>query len=227
MQQWELFWNCDKTKYKIYSLARTYVSLHELSPKTWDLFILLKSVLLIHCLFFTISTLACPFLLSGPAAGCCVSSGCEARFHTCVFSPIMHLVLTTLCLPSPIQGWQLRHPPSLFLFSSLPSSTAHVFFSAPPVCSSSLSRWFWLCSSALGWDLICLPGLMSLTSRAEQLLAPQVAAAGAVNWCLWVNAARTGECFQDGRCCRFSTHLFEPQLGELSLFPPSFPPLLR
>lgn len=52
MQQWELFWNCDKTKYKIYSLARMYVSLHELSPKIWDLLILLKSVLLIHCLCF-------------------------------------------------------------------------------------------------------------------------------------------------------------------------------
>lgn len=138
----------------------------------------------------------------------------------------MHLALTTLYFcrvpyrddNSPLTLSSLTHPPILSLLFS--PSTAHIFFSAPPVCSSSLSHWFWHCSSAVGWDLICLPGLMSLISRAEQLLAPQVIAVGAINWCLWVKGARIGECFRDGQCCRFSTHLFAPQLGWLSLFPP-------
>lgn len=108
---------------------------------------------------FTISTLAYPFILSAPAGGCCVSSGCEARLNTCVFSPIMHLVLTTLFLPSPIQEWQLSshspHSGTLPVFLSPPPSLLplHTFSFRPLLCAPHRS------SAGSGSVLLHLDGI--------------------------------------------------------------------
>lgn len=144
-----------------------------------------------------------------------------------------HLAVRVILTPFPLPSCTLLSPLCFCrVLSRDENSLLTLFMHTHPLSLSLHCTRFLFCSScillftlphilalfsAVGWDLFCLPWLMSLISCAEQLLAPQVVAAGAVNWCLWVKGARTEDSFRDGQLCRFSSRLFALQLGWLPL----------